>query len=63
MKYNVKVYYEYVAEIEVDANTPEEARDLGYNVADGLFTEDLEFVGHTGIEVMDDKFNIILTDE
>lgn len=63
MKYNVKVYYEYVAEVEVEANTPEEARDLGYNVADGLFTEDLEFVGHTGIEVMDDNFNIILEDE
>lgn len=63
MKYNVKVHYEYVAEIEVEANTPEEARDLGYNIADGLFTEDLEFVGHTGIEVMDDKFNIILEDE
>jgi hypothetical protein len=63
MKYIVKVYYEYVAEIEVDANTPEEARDLGYDVAEGLFTEDLEFVGHTGIEVMDDKFNIILEKE
>jgi hypothetical protein len=60
MKYIVKVYYEYVAEIEVDANTPEEARDLGYDVAEGLFTENLEFVEHTGIEVMDDKFNIIL---
>ena len=60
MKYNVKVYYEYSAIIEVEANTPEEARDLGYDVAEGLFTEDLDFVGQSGIEVMDDKFNIIL---
>jgi hypothetical protein len=62
MKYIVKVFYEYVARIEVDANTPEEARDLGYNVADGLFTENLDFVGHSGTEVMDDKFNIILVE-
>lgn len=62
MKYIVKVYYEYLAKIEVEANTPEEARDLGYNVADGLFTEDLEFVGHSGTEVMDDKYNIILAE-
>jgi hypothetical protein len=62
MKYIVKVFYEYVARIEVEANTPEEARDLGYNVADGLFTENLDFVGHSGTEVMDDKFNIILVE-
>lgn len=62
MKYYVKVFYEYSARIEVEANTPEEARDLGYNVADGLFTENLDFVGHSGTEVMDDKFNIILVE-
>ena len=56
---NIRYSIEYLLE----ANTPEEARDLGYDVAEGLFTEDLEFVGHTGIEVMDDKFNIILDKE
>lgn len=63
MKYKVKVYYKYVAEIEVEANTPEEASVLGCNYAEGLFTEDLDFVGQSGIEVMDDKFNIILEKE
>lgn len=62
MKYIVKVFYEYVAKVEIEANTPEEARDLGYNVAEGLFTENLDFVGHSGTEVMDDKFNIILVE-
>jgi hypothetical protein len=60
MKYKVKVYYEYVAEVEVEANTPEEASVLGCNYSEGLSTEELDFVGHSGTEVMDDKFNIIL---
>lgn len=60
MKYKVNVYYEYVASIDVEADTPEQARDLGYDIADGLFTEDLDFVGYSGTEVTDDKFNIIL---
>jgi hypothetical protein len=63
MKYNVKVHYEYVAEIEVEANTPEEASVLGSNYAEGLPTFDLDFVGQIGTEVMDDKFNIILEKE
>lgn len=61
MKYKVNVYYEYVASIDVEADTPEQASAIGYNQAEGLLTEDLTYVGYTNTEVWQDN-ELILTE-
>lgn len=57
-KYKVYTYYTYMAVSEVEANSPEEAFGTGYNNNEGLFTDDLEFVGCTDNKVVDENGEI-----
>jgi hypothetical protein len=61
-KYFVKSYYTYVAVAEVEAETPQQALEEGYNINEGKFTDELEFCGYTDSEVVDEQFNVVLTD-
>lgn len=61
-KYFVKSYYTYVAVSEVEAETPQEALDMGYNENEGKSTDELEFCGYTDSEVLNENFEVILSE-
>ena len=46
-KFTVDVHYDYVARVEVDAENEEQALKLAKEVADGLSTQELEYVDFT----------------
>lgn len=53
--YKVKVYYEYAVEVNVEADTMEEAYDKAYEIADNHSMEDLHYIGYKGGEVYDEN--------
>ena len=58
-KFTVRCYYTYSTEVEVEANTLEEAMEMGQDIcADRPITE-LEYVGYTNTEVQDETGEII----
>ena len=46
-KFTVNVHYDYVATVEVEAENEEQALKLAKGVADGLSTQELEYVDCT----------------
>lgn len=54
-KYKVNCYYTYVGSVEVEADTIEEAYDKGYEICDKMHSDELDFVGYTDGEVIDDS--------
>lgn len=54
-KFKVNTYYEYVAVVEVEAETAEDAAQKGYDIALGMKADELDFVGYTGLEVKDEN--------
>jgi hypothetical protein len=53
-KYLVRCYYTYCGVVEVEAESVEEASEIGYALCDEMPTEELEFVGYTDMEVQDE---------
>ena len=56
--YKVKVYYEYAVEVNVEADTIEEACDKAYEIADKHTMNDLHYIGYKGGEVYDENGDI-----
>lgn len=54
-KYKVYSYYTYRAVSEVEADSPEEALEKGYNHNEGLHTDELDYIGYTNSEVIDEN--------
>ena len=54
-KFKVKCYYSYVGETEVEADTIEEAFSKGYDICDKMSSEELDYVGYTDAEVIDEE--------
>lgn len=52
-KFTVDVHYDYVARVEVDAENEEQALKLGKDVADGLSTQELEYVDFTDVCIVE----------
>ena len=53
-KYLVRCYYTYCGVVEVEAESVEEASEIGYALCDEMPTEELDFVGYTDMEVQDE---------
>lgn len=54
-KFTVKCYYTYVGSVEVEAETLDEAFDKGYELCDKMLSDELDYVGYTDAEVIDEK--------
>ena len=54
-KFTVKCYYTYVGSVEVEAETLDEAFDKGYELCDKMSSDELDYVGYTDAEVIDDE--------
>lgn len=50
-KYLVRCYYTYCGVVEVEAESVEEASDIGFELCDKMETEELDYVGYTDMEV------------
>jgi predicted RNA-binding Zn-ribbon protein involved in translation (DUF1610 family) len=57
-RYTVKVYYEYVAIVEVDAENEIDAEHIGYEKASRLPSSEHEFVDYINTEVIDENGDI-----
>lgn len=57
-KYKVYSYYTYRATAEVEADSPEEALEKGYNHNEGLHSDELDFTGYCNSEVIDEDGEI-----
>lgn len=53
-KYLVRCYYTYCGVVEVEAESVEEASDIGWELCDRMPTSELDFVGYTDMEVQDE---------
>lgn len=53
-KFKVNCYYTYVASVEVEAENKDEAFDKGYELCDKMSSEELDYVGYTDAEVIDE---------
>lgn len=53
-KYLVRCYYTYCGVVEVEAESVEEASEIGYELCSEMPTEKLDFVGYNGMEVQDE---------
>jgi hypothetical protein len=53
-KYLVRCYYTYYGMVEVEAESVEEASEIGYELCDKMGTDELDFVGYTDMEVQDE---------
>lgn len=53
-KYLVRCYYTYCGVVEVEAESAEEASELGYELCDKMTTEELDYVGYIDMEVQDE---------
>lgn len=53
-KYLVRCYYTYCGVVKVEAESVEEASEIGYALCDEMPTEELDFVGYTDMEVQDE---------
>lgn len=54
-KFTVKCYYTYVGSVEVESETLDEAFDKGYELCDKMSSDELDYVGYTDAEVIDDE--------
>lgn len=54
-KFTVNCYYTYVATVEVEADSYEEAYDKGYNLCDDMPTDELHFCGFREGTVVNEK--------
>lgn len=52
-KYLVRCYYTYCACVEVEAETPEDASEMGFELCDKMTTDELDYLGYTDMEVQD----------
>ena len=50
-RFIVRCYYEYVARVEVEADSYEEAFDKAFPICEGMATEELTYVGGVNAEV------------
>ena len=57
-KFTVRCYYTYCAEVEVEANSIEEAKEIGYDICSEKTTDELNYVGYTDTEVQDETGEI-----
>ena len=57
-KYIVKCYYTYCGRVEVEANSIEEAAEIGYAQCEEMSSDELDFIGYTDSEVIDDDGEI-----
>lgn len=57
-KYIVKCYYEYVATVEVEAGSYDEAYEKGFDMCDAMPSESLEYIGYINTEVFDEQYNM-----
>lgn len=62
-KYLVKTYHEYVATTIVYADSPQEALEKGLKVNINMPKENLDFIDITDTEVIDENFEVVLTQE
>lgn len=53
-KYLVRCYYTYCGMVEVEAESVEEASEIGYELCDKMKSDELDFVGYTDMEVQDE---------
>lgn len=53
-KYLVKCYYTYCGVVEVEAESVEEASEIGYKLCDKMETDELDYVGYTDMVVQDE---------
>lgn len=54
-KFKVNCYYTYVGSVEVEAETLDEAFDKGYELCDKMSSDELDYVGYTDAEVIDEE--------
>ena len=57
-KYIVKCYYEYVATVEVEADSFYEAYEKGFGLCDAMDTDSLSYIGYTETEVFDENYDM-----
>lgn len=57
-KYLVRCYYTYCGTVEVEANSIEEAAEIGYVKCENMTSAELEYVGFTDSEVQDENGEI-----
>ena len=53
-KYLVSCYYTYCGVVEVEAESVEDASEIGYELCSEMPTEKLNFVGYIGMEVQNE---------
>jgi hypothetical protein len=53
-KYLVRCYYTYCGMVEVEAESVEEASEIGYELCDKMKSDELDYVGYTDMEVQDE---------
>ena len=53
-KYLVRCYYTYCGVVEVEAESVEEASDIGFELCDRMPTSELDYVGYIDMEVQDE---------
>jgi hypothetical protein len=58
-KYLVKCYYTYCGAVVVDADSVEDAKDMGFELCDQMPTSELEYMGYTDMEVVDENGDIV----
>lgn len=58
-KYLVKCYYTYCGVVEVDADSVEDAKDKGFELCDLMPTSELEYMGYTDMQVVDENGDIV----
>lgn len=54
-KFKVNCYYTYVGSVEVEAETLDEAFDKGFELCDKMSSDELDYVGYTDAEVIDEE--------
>ena len=54
-KFKVNCYYTYVASVDVEAENEDEAFDKGFELCDQMSSEELDYVGYTDAEVIDEE--------
>ena len=57
-KYLVRCYYTYCGTVEVEADSIEEAAEIGYAKCENMTSEELEYVGFTDSDVQDEDGEI-----
>lgn len=58
-KFKVKCFYTYCGQVEVEADTLEEAAEKGYELCSEMPTSELIYMGYTDMEVQDETGEIL----